>query len=203
MIYKKNNLNCLIVTSMLLQVYPVSAYCDENFVGGMEAEIEQLEAKPEESPTEEAPAGDDEATKGLNEEEKAELVKQEIERKKEEARFKALAPSGVIASIGGGVGSQSVGTLGNVPIGKTSEPPLTATVSKTKSNWQIVFSNSSKKHITANIKVEQFGHSQKGAAIKSDHLSISLAGGAQATRNVTFGTMPESVQVKITNWKAS
>lgn len=137
----------------------------------------------------------------MTEEEKGALVKVEMEKKKEEEKFEKMAPSGVIASFGGGVGSQSVGTLGDSATTKSEQPPLTASVHKEGDGWSIKVSNGSKKHIAATIRVDQFRKGGKSPS-KTDNLSVSLAGGAEVSRRVSPGPETQSVQVKVVSWNA-
>jgi hypothetical protein len=135
----------------------------------------------------------------MTEEEMEARVKIELEKKKEEERFEKMAPSGVIASFGGGVGSQTVGTLGETGTAKADQPPLTASVKRQGDGWSVEIFNSSKKHIAATLRVEQFGKSSKSAS-KTDSISVSLAGGAKMSRRVSPGSETQSVQVKVVSW---
>jgi len=138
----------------------------------------------------------------MTEEEKGALVKVEMEKKKEEEKFEKMAPSGVIASFGGGVGSQTVGTLGESGTTKSDQPPLTASVKKEGDRWSVKVSNSSKKHISATIKVDQYRKGSKSPS-KTDSMSVSLAGGAEMSRRVSPGPETQSVQVAVVHWTAN
>jgi len=137
----------------------------------------------------------------MTEEEKASLVNVEMEKKKEEEKFEKMAPSGVIASFGGGVGSQNVGTLGESATTKGDQPPLTASVKKEGEGWSVKISNSSKKHISATIRVDQFRKGGKSPS-KTDNMSVSLAGGAEMSQRVSPGPETQSVQVGVASWTA-
>jgi hypothetical protein len=137
----------------------------------------------------------------MTEDEKNSLVKVELEKKKEEEKFKKMSPSGVIASFGGGVGSQTVGTLSEVATTKSDQPPLAASVKKESGGWSVKVSNSSKKHVSATIKVEQYRSGRKSPS-KTDNLSVSLAGGSEVSRVVSSGPDTQSVQVAVVSWKS-
>ena len=137
----------------------------------------------------------------MTEEEKAALVRVEIEKKKEEQKFEKMAPSGVIASFGGGVGSQNVGTLGEAGTSNSDQPPLAASVKKAGGSWTVQVSNSAKKHVSATIKVEQYRAGTKSPS-KTDNFSVSLAGGSEVSRVVSAGPETQSVQVAVVSWKA-
>jgi hypothetical protein len=138
----------------------------------------------------------------MTEEEKGALVKVELEKKKEEEKFEKMAPSGVIASFGGGVGSQTVGTLGEVGTTKSDQPPLSASVKKENGGWSVKVSNSAKKHVSATIRVEQYRAGRKSPS-KIDTISVSLAGGAEVARLVSPGPETQSVQVAVVSWTAN
>jgi hypothetical protein len=143
--------------------------------------------------------------RNLTQEEKSNLVKAEVkvalEKKKEEDQFKKMAPSGVIASVGGGVGSQSVGMIGDLSTTKDDQPPLSASVAKENNGWKVNITNSSKKHVSATIQVEQYA---KGASpVKTDNLSVSLPGSVAVSRSVSSGPGTLNVQVKVVSWKVS
>ena len=132
---------------------------------------------------------------------KEEQIAKAIEERNEDAKFKQLSKKGIIASMGSGTGSQSIDSLGNVGASNANDLPISGAVRRIGADmWGVTISNSSKKSVSASLRVHQFNKSR--TKVKSDSISVALSSGSKAERSVSSGIGVEAVEVEIVDWKA-
>lgn len=123
-------------------------------------------------------------------------------RPTEKYPFEDLPQNGVLASVGGGVGSFDLDGFGGVDLGDDSRaPPFTAALSKNQQGgWVLKVSNSSESSVTMNLEVQQFD--KAGRKLKRSPVSVMLAPQGSSERRVSSSAGATQAKVVLLGWKA-
>ncbi len=116
--------------------------------------------------------------------------------------FEDLPQSGVLASVGSGVGSFDLDGFGGVDVGgETGAPPFTAAISKNQQGgWVLKVSNSSESSVSMNLEVQQFDKS--GRKLKRSSVSVMLSPQASSERRVSGSVGATQAKVVLLGGKA-
>lgn len=127
-------------------------------------------------------------------------AEEEKDKKEEENDpFKDLPQTGVLASFGSGVGSQTVGGFGGIGLTESTQNPITASVSRQNNRWQVRVANSSEKRVSLNLQLKQF--SKEGTKVKSNSMSVTLGPKSSSVQYVAEGIGVTGVVVEMSSWK--